>query len=236
MRAWYAASDLGEQRSLNLDKLQWFDNIQDLLNLVQEHDFLWAVDLGPESQKSVYNLNEAKTNKANKESECPWTVSSRLCPGVLVLYVFAFIIPPRSRTGPSQGTGPHSMPAVGDTESATWPCAVAGGPWSGKSCAPPSRAGRIHWWYYNFFVRGEWGPTSKNERKSNKRAWDVVTQRTSRAEWIIKIKKVTRTTIKFGKKEKKKNVKISECASAIHSIRDICHSQPQQPKVGWVGW
>jgi hypothetical protein len=53
-------SNLCEQRSLDLNKLGWLNHVQNLFNLVQEHDLLGTVDLGPEPQQAMDNLEGEK--------------------------------------------------------------------------------------------------------------------------------------------------------------------------------
>ena len=47
-----AARDLQKEGDLDLLKLLRLDDVQYFLNLVQEHDLLWAVGLGPESKEA----------------------------------------------------------------------------------------------------------------------------------------------------------------------------------------
>ena len=51
-----APRQLLEQRHLNLHKLHRLNHVQNLLHLVQEHDLLRAVDLGPVSQQTEQDL------------------------------------------------------------------------------------------------------------------------------------------------------------------------------------
>ena len=47
-----AARDLQKEGNLDLLKLLRLDDVQYFFNLVQEHDLLWAVGLGPESKEA----------------------------------------------------------------------------------------------------------------------------------------------------------------------------------------
>ena len=48
-----ALGQLSEQRHLHLLELGWLDDVEDLLQLVEKHDLLGAVDLGPEPEQAA---------------------------------------------------------------------------------------------------------------------------------------------------------------------------------------
>lgn len=49
----HALGELSEQRHLDLLELGRLDHVEDLLQLVEEHDLLGTVDLGPEPQETA---------------------------------------------------------------------------------------------------------------------------------------------------------------------------------------
>ena len=50
------ARELLKDRYLHFLEFNRLNNIQDFLELIQEHDFFWRVYFGPESKKTHYNL------------------------------------------------------------------------------------------------------------------------------------------------------------------------------------
>lgn len=56
MRASHRLCQLVEQRFLHLRKLGWIHDLEDVLNLVQEHDLLGAVHLWPVSEETQNHL------------------------------------------------------------------------------------------------------------------------------------------------------------------------------------
>jgi len=56
MRACDRLGELVEQWFLNLCKLGWIHDFEDILDFIQEHDLLCAVDLWPVPEKTQYDL------------------------------------------------------------------------------------------------------------------------------------------------------------------------------------
>ena len=56
MRARNRFCELVEQRLLDLGKLSRIHDLKDILDLVEEHDLLGAVDLGPVAEQAEYHL------------------------------------------------------------------------------------------------------------------------------------------------------------------------------------
>lgn len=59
MRTGHALSQLVEKRLLNLYEFSRIHNLEDILDFVQEHDFLGAVGLRPVPQQPKDNLKRA---------------------------------------------------------------------------------------------------------------------------------------------------------------------------------
>jgi hypothetical protein len=57
MWAGHGFGQLMEERFLNLGKLGRVHDLENILDFVEKHDFLGAIDLGPVSQKAKNNLN-----------------------------------------------------------------------------------------------------------------------------------------------------------------------------------
>lgn len=56
VRAIDTPRQLHKQRLHNLDKLIMLNHIQNLLHLIQEHDFLWRINLGPVPQQTQHDF------------------------------------------------------------------------------------------------------------------------------------------------------------------------------------
>ena len=71
VRACDGFGKLVEEWLLNLGKLCWIHNLKDILNFVQEHDFLCAVDFGPISEKAKDNLNNVNFAQSDAQINKP---------------------------------------------------------------------------------------------------------------------------------------------------------------------
>lgn len=65
VRAGHTFGKLSEEWLLDFDELRWLNNVQDLLQLIQEHHLLRTVSLWPELQQTHDHLRVTPTSKSD---------------------------------------------------------------------------------------------------------------------------------------------------------------------------
>ena len=121
MWAGHTLGELSEERLLDFDELRGLDDVQDLLQLVQEHHLLWTVSLRPELQQPHDDLQ----GQRSQDVSLPHLRSLRYYGKKQQQHTLSVAMetvgtsadsPAPSDCCPSPGTGPHSTPAEGQAE------------------------------------------------------------------------------------------------------------------------